>query len=156
MQKCLGPRWLLMQVFVLDNRALSWAECVSLWTTGKLTGLTTSSVAFMTGHPSACTHRKWQYRLQLLLVHLAAANNFSRKNMFLQYSRCWVNGLSFLWKGNFYKPQGLLHIMTKPSLREHWVAGPCLTHTESGEERGQVFNNEPKAQIRRGENRIQL
>lgn len=53
-----------------------------------------------------CTHTSsWQYRLQLLLSQPAVANSSSRKDMFLQYSRCWTNGLSFLWKRNFTNPQ---------------------------------------------------
>lgn len=119
-----------------------------------------------------CPHTSlWQYRLQLLLSQPAAADNFSGKDMFLQYSRCWANRLSFLWKRNFYRLQGLMKmsIRTQPSLllsarlREHWGAGTCPTHTESretytesGEEQGHIFNTKPTAKTSRAQNRIRL
>ena len=123
MQKRLGSSWLLMWEFVLDDRVLSWAGCVSLQTTG----LTTSSVAFtgqvtplhtpITSDNSECSYCSFGW--QLLTIS-------PERIRFCQHSRGWVNALLFPLNGNFYKPQGLMDIVTKLNLLLSAVAEGAL------------------------------
>lgn len=113
--------------------------------------------------PSACTHHKWQYRLQLLLFQLAAADDFSRVSaVFKVLGKCFNIPIKreFLQipRTNQY------HNKAEPPARQLGWGGaglqasvwPPLLGDDTAPHRAErsrahIFNNLPLAKIGRGE-----
>lgn len=124
--------------FVLNEKVLSWAGCVSLHLTAwlLLAWLLPDLLSPLLLSFSSCEDQKWQERVQLRLFQLVVADNFSKKNT--TYF-CSIQGAGKKWwniptKGDFYKSWRLMYIIAKLSLllsrglRRQWDAGVCAKH----------------------------